>query len=183
MKYLSILLITFGLFSTSSAQTYFSETGTANFTSSVPLHTFTGTSEHLTGMIKLDENTVDFFLDLETLDTGNAKRDKDMLITLETDEYQFAEFFGKLDSEFDPESTEIQPVTVIGDFTIHGQTNEVEIEGTLQMTDEGLLVKASWVLLLDDYDIEPPRLLIIKVDEEQKIEIEALLKPYEEDEQ
>ncbi len=161
-------------------QSYYSETGTAQFTSSVPLHNFTGTSESLVGMIKLEDMSVDFYIDLETLDTGNAKRDKDMLLTLETKKYPFGEFFGKITSEFDASSSEEQPVIVEGNFTIHGQTKEVKIEGTLTNTDEGLLVKAAWILNLDDYDIVPPKLLIIKVDEEQAIEIEALLKPVEE---
>ncbi len=162
------------------AQSFYSETGTAKFTSSVPLHSFTGTSESLVGMIKLDEMSVDFYIDLETLDTGNAKRDKDMLITLETYKHPFAEFFGEIISDFDPESSTEQSVTVKGDFTIHGETKEVEIDGTITKTQEGLLVKAEWILNLEDYDIEPPRLLIVKVDEEQAVEIEVLLKPVEE---
>lgn len=159
------------------AQAFKTESGRAEFTSSVPLHTFTGTSESLVGLIDLDEKTVDFYIDLTTLETGIGKRDKDMRTTLETDEYPFAEFFGKLVSNFDPSSSAPQPATVRGDFTIHGVTREVEITGTLQNTDGGLKVDAGWDLNLKDYDIEPPSLLIVKVDEVQKIRIEALLKP------
>lgn len=157
-----------------NGQTFYTEAGTAKFTSSVPLHNFTGTSESLVGQVNLDESTIDFYIDLETLDTGNAKRDKDMRITLETKDYPFAEFFGQL-SDYDPSSSEEQSVTVTGTFKIHGKEKKVEIDGTLTKTDEGLLVKAAWILNLNDYEIEPPRLLIIKVDEEQEIEINALL--------
>ena len=179
MKKIIIYLFAFAFTSPVFAQSYYSETGTAQFTSSVPLHSFTGTSENLVGMIKLDDMSVDFYIDLETLDTGNAKRDKDMLITLETEKYPFGEFFGKITSEFDPESSDEQPVTVEGNFTIHGQTKEVTIDGTITVTEEGLLVKAGWILNLDDYGIVPPKLLIIKVDEEQAVEIETLLKVVE----
>lgn len=161
------------------AQKYYTESGTAVFHSEVPLHTFSGTSNHLIGMIDLDEQTVDFYLDLETLETGIGKRDRDMRETLETDEYPFAEFFGELTSDFDPSSSEEQNVSATGDFSIHGVEREIEVTGTLQNTDEGLLLKAGWVLLLEDYNIEPPSLLFVKVDQEQKIEIEALLKPQE----
>ncbi len=181
MKNLFILFAFATLSFSVSAQSFYSETGTAKFTSSVPLHNFTGTSESLVGMIKLDDMSVDFYIDLETLDTGNAKRDKDMLITLETEKYPFGEFFGEIVSDFDASSTAEQPVTVKGDFTIHGQSKEVEIDGTITKTQDGLMVKASWILNLDDYDITPPRLLLIKVDEEQAIEIEVLLKPMEEE--
>ena len=155
------------------------EEGTALFHSEVPLHTFTGSSENLTGLINLSNNKVDFYIDLTTLDTGIEKRDRDMKETLETDKYPFAEFFGTLITDFNPDSSTEQSVSVEGTFKIHGVSREVTIDGILQMRDNGLFVKANWVLQLEDYDIVPPSLLFVKVDQEQKIEIEALLKPVE----
>lgn len=179
MKHLLLLLAGILVLSTTTkAQTYYAENGDVIFLSKVPLHDFEGTSSNLVGMINLDDAVIDFYLDLETLDTGNGKRDKDMKLTLETDEYPFAEFFGTLASPFDVNNPEPQMAIAKGDFKIHGETQEVEIEGTLQMTDAGLLLKAAWILNLDDYKIEPPRLLIVKVDENQEINIEILLTPY-----
>jgi len=159
------------------AQSYKTETGQAEFESSVPLHSFTGTSEHLVGKITLQDSTVDFYLDLTTLDTGNDKRDKDMRETLETDKYPFAEFFGKLISGFNPDTTGRQEVTVRGEFTIHNITREVTITGTLQKKPDGLLVKAGWTLNMTDYNIKPPGILFYRVEENIDIQIEALLKP------
>lgn len=158
-----------------NAQSYFTENGTAIFHSKVPLHTFSGTSERLTGLINLEDGTVDFYLDLETLDTGNAKRDKDMLITLETDSYPFGEFYGTLKSDFDAQLLEAQEVAVEGTFKIHGKEQTVVITGTLTPTENTLVVSAGWILKLADYGIEPPSLLFIKVDQEQEIEINAVL--------
>ena len=163
--------------SLSIAQSFKTEEGKATFYSKVPLHSFEGNSENLVGLVNLDEGTVDFYIDLETLDTGNGKRDKDMKLTLETEKYPFAEFFGKLTSDFDPESTSVQDVTVKGIFKIHGVEREIEVEGTMQIKENGLFITAGWILSLLDYNIEPPKILFIKVDKEQEIEIEALLKP------
>ncbi|GAB5408916.1 MAG: hypothetical protein BalsKO_12810 [Balneolaceae bacterium] len=174
MKKILILLV-LTPFINVEAQTFYTETGSTKFTSSVPLHDFSGTSENLVGQINLEEKTVDFYIDLETLDTGNAKRDKDMLLTLETKKHPFAEFFGKLTSDFDLTSSAPQEVVVNGLFKIHGEEKEVEVTGTLTKTDSGLELNAAWVLLLEDYNIVPPKLLFIKVDQEQKIEINALL--------
>lgn len=175
MEKLLFILLLIGPFISVQGQTFYTEAGTAKFTSSVPLHSFTGTSESLVGQVDLNKSTIDFYIDLETLDTGNAKRNKDMLITLETKKFPFAEFFGKISGTFDASSSEEQAVTVIGTFKIHGKEKEVEVNGSLTKTSQGLLVKADWILNLEDYEIEPPRLLIVKVDEEQKIEINALL--------
>lgn len=159
------------------AQLYFSNTGTVNFHSKTGIHSFTGTSHHLTGQINLSTGTIDFYVDLETLDTGNGKRDRDMFQTLETDKYPFAEFFGSLHSDFDINKTGPQPVTVKGTFKLHGKKQQIEVQGTMKKTNEGILVKADWVIRLEDYKIKPPRLLFIKVAQEQKIDFEILLQP------
>lgn len=176
---LSLLFVLFAYTINVNAQVYKTETGKAVFLSKVPLHDFEGSSDHLIGLINLEDKTVDFYLDLETLDTGNGKRDKDMRLTLETKKFPFGEFFGKLVSDFDTSSSEVQPAKVQGVFKIHGKEKDVEIDGTLQMTEDGILLTAAWILNLKDYEIKPPRLLVIKVDEKQEITINALLTPQE----
>lgn len=161
------------------AQAFKTESGHAEFQSEVPLHTFTGISDHLVGLINLSDSTVDFYIDMNTFDTGISKRDRDMKRTLETDKYPFAEFYGKLTSDFDTNSSAPQKATVRGEFSIHGVTRQVEITGTLQKTGEGLKVTASWTLNIKDYNIEPPGILFYRVDENQDIKIEATLTPTE----
>jgi len=159
------------------AQAYKTENGHVIFKSTVPLHSFTGESDHLVGKITLPDSTVDFYLDLNTLKTGIGKRDKDMRETLESRKYSFASFYGKLTSPFDPGMDDPQEAAVQGTFKLHNISHKVQIEGTLQMTDQGLKVHAEWVLQLKDYNIEPPGILFYRVDQEQKIKIDALLKP------
>ena len=171
---IAVLLLAFSV--PVSGQAYMTESGRAEFDSRVPLHSFTGTSDVLVGRIALADSTVDFYLDLETLDTGIGKRDKDMKKTLKTDQYPFAEFFGKLVSPFDPAGGS-QRAVVRGTFTIHGQSQPLEVTGTLEPTDGGLRLQAAWELNLDDYQIKPPKLLIMKVDPVQQMRISALLLP------
>ncbi len=156
-------------------QVFKTESGHAEFRSSVPLHSFTGTSDQLVGRINLADSTVDFYLDVNTLDTGIGKRDRDMIETLEAKEYPFAEFYGTLTSDFDPQQNTVQKVTVEGKFTIHGVSKKVSIDGTLQKTNEGLIVKTSWTLNMKDYDIKPPGILFYRVSENIEIAIDATL--------
>lgn len=167
----------FSLPTSAISQSYMTKSGHVEFNSSVPLHTFTGTSDYLVGKISLQDSTVDFYVDVNTLKTGIGKRDNDMLSTLEADKYPFAEFFGKLTSEADLNSNEPQEVTVKGKFTVHGVTNDIAIDGTLQKTDEGLKVKASWTLSLEDYEIEPPGILFYRVSDKIDVSISATLPP------
>lgn len=179
MKRLLLIVLTACFFIPKLAlsQAYKTNTGHAEFESSVPLHSFTGTSNHLVGKISLSDSTVDFYLDLTTLDTGNDKRDKDMRETLKTDKFPFAEFYGKLVTDFKADTSSKQKVTVRGEFTIHNVTKDVSISGTIQKKSGGLLVEASWTLNMTDYNIRPPGILFYRVEENIDIQIEALLKP------
>jgi polyisoprenoid-binding protein YceI len=178
MKKLLQLVLLVILISTpliSNGQAFKTESGNVEFKSSVPLHSFTGISNKLVGRISLADSTVDFYVDVNTLETGIGKRDRDMLATLEADEYPFAEFYGTLSSEFNPDVGDAQKVSVEGKFTIHGVSNEVTIDGTLQKTDQGLTVKASWTLNMEDYNVKPPGILFYRVSEKIDISIDATL--------
>lgn len=179
-KRAAILIIFLLISSSVNAQSFMTEEGDVEFTSSVPLHTFTGTSSQLKGLIDFDENLVDFYIDLQTLDTGNGRRDRDMYSTLNVEDHPFAEFTGKLTSDFDQDSDSAQKVTVEGDFTVHGVTREISVDGELSLNGDVLKLSAGWVINITDYNIEPPGILFYKVDEEMDIKIEAELQKTEE---
>jgi len=170
------LLFTFLLMSSAvNAQIFTTAKGNAEFTSSVPLHSFTGTSGELNGLIDFEKNLVDFYIDLQTLDTGNGRRDRDMYRTLNVEDHPFAEFTGKLTTDFDRQSETAQYVTVKGNFTVNGVSREITVDGELKPVDNALRLNAKWVINITDYNIEPPGILFYKVDEEMDIQIEVEL--------
>lgn len=174
--FFSLLTIALLTFTTAGhAQVFETESGHVEFKSSVPLHSFTGESDHLVGRINLADSTVDFYVDLHTLNTGIERRDEDMLETLEAKKYPFAEFYGKLVSGFNPDSAGTQDVTVRGDFTVHGVTNTLTVEGTMKKGSKGLHIQASWTLDMSDYNIKPPGILFYRVSEKIPISINATL--------
>ncbi len=151
--------------------------GTVKFYADVPLHDFTGTSNELTGQIDLDDGTVEFFVEIATLDTGNGKRNRDMLKTFDTENHPRITFTGVIEGTVDMSSTTAQPVTAVGQLAMRGVSQDVRVDGTLQPSDSGLLLRASWIVNMKDYRVKPPRILFVKVKDEQDIEIEALLRP------
>lgn len=156
---------------------YYTQTGKAEFTSRVPLHTFTGESGHLVGMIDLKENAVDFYLDLRTIETGIDRRDRDMFRTLQVDEHPFAEFTGTMDPSVEPAEGNWQPISANGRFTVHGVTRDVRINGKIKKQSDSLLLEAEWELNIEDYDIDPPGILFYRVNEIQEVRIEVVLEP------
>jgi len=159
------------------AQSYMSEDGYVEFVSTAPLLEFKGKSDHLTGLIDLDENIIDFYVDLNTIDTGVERRNRDMRNTyLETEKFPFAEFTGDLLSSFNPENREKQDVRSSGKFKIHGVEREIEVVGTLEPTNDGIKLEASWTVLLEDHNIDRPGILFYELAEEQTVNISILLK-------
>jgi polyisoprenoid-binding protein YceI len=160
---------------------YMTESGHVTFTSSVPLHSFSGKSEYLTGMMDPQTLTVDFYLDLNTLKTGIRKRDNDMYQTLESETHPFAEFTGTIETPFNPESDDKQLVIAMGSFKIKGVEREKRIEGTLEKSGDGFRLEAVFTISLEAYNIEPPGILFYRVNDQQEIEVRADLLPRERD--
>jgi polyisoprenoid-binding protein YceI len=173
-----ILIILFLGTLTAQAQQYSTEKGQVRFLSKASLNEFTGESKSLKGLIDLEKNLVDFFLDLNTLKTGISLRDKHMRENyLETGKYPFAEFTGKLETA--PSfTTTFQNVRVKGIFKIHGIEKEVVIVGEIRMLPtEHLELKAQWVISLEDYNIDIPKLVFYELATEQKVSIDVILIP------
>lgn len=173
------------------AQKYFADNGYAEFESRAPALTFKGVSNNLTGLLNLGDGTVDFYLDLNTLDTGINLRNRHMRDSyLETAKYPFAEFrgmFGRATSDpgsepgsvsdlADGESAE---VTASGQFTIHGVTRKIRAHGTIQKSGTEIHLRASFSVELSDYNIDRPRVVFYELSETQRISIDIRMEQYD----
>ncbi len=180
-KTLVIILLLVGpqVHSQPDSVAYYTESGYVEFVSSVPMHSFTGESKNLTGIIDIDSNIIDFYVDLKTFKTGIGKRDRDMYQTLNVEDHPFAEFTGSFVSLPPPLTSLIDSVevSVTGDFTINNVSKEKTIEGLLIRKKEGLKLLCEFELNLNEHNIIPPGIFFYRVDEIQKINLEALLKP------
>ncbi|MFD2036121.1 YceI family protein [Belliella marina] len=160
------------------AQVYKTESGKAEFLSKAPLNEFTGKSSNLNGLIDLEENVLDFFIDLNTLKTGIGLRDRHMRENyLETKKYPFAEFVGKIKENVAIKTGESKAVTAIGTFKIHGKEKEITVPGKLTaVSPNELKLEATFKILLSDYNIDIPKVVFYELAEEQTISISSNLK-------
>jgi polyisoprenoid-binding protein YceI len=159
------------------AQIYATQSGKVEFFSEATVENFTGVSTQLVGQVNLADSTLDFYVDTNTLSTGIKLRDEHMRENhLNTEEFPFIEFFGKLHG-YDKTNTELQQVKAIGRFTIRGKTQEIEVNGTAKLEQGKLNIDAKWIVKLADYDIPRPKFLFLKLSEEQKISLKVQLEP------
>jgi polyisoprenoid-binding protein YceI len=172
---IACLLVDPGL---AEAQRFSARDGEVAFVSTAPLQEFRGVSPHLTGQVDFVSRGVSFFIDLETLDSGNRRRDRDMRRNyLETERYPFATFNGTFVGMLDPRTITADSVQVEGMFTLRDIERPITVRGLVTREGEGLRVRASWPILLGDYGIERPRILFYEVSETLTLEINILLRP------
>ncbi|TVP51687.1 MAG: YceI family protein [Mongoliibacter sp.] len=162
----------------SFGQEFFTETGYVNFLSKASLNEFNGESKQLNGLIDLDKNLLDFYIDLNTLKTGIGLRDRHMRENyLETNKYPYAEFTGKIAEGPELKNGESRKVTATGKFTIHGVERKIEVPGTIKRVNNNTVeLEANFKVLLGDYKIDIPKVMFYELSEEQTVTIKAELK-------
>lgn len=173
-----ILIIYFLVISTAGAQEYKTQKGNVEFLSKAALNEFTGKSSNLNGLVDLDKNLIDFFVDLNSLKTGIGLRDRHMRENyLETKKFPFAEFTGKIDRGIDLKIGESRDVTAKGKFKIHGVERDITVPGKItKINNDEIKLEAMFQLLLSDYKIDIPKVVFYELAEAQQVSINALLK-------
>ncbi|WP_439483684.1 YceI family protein [Cyclobacterium plantarum] len=160
------------------AQEFKTTDGEVSFLSQAALNEFTGESDKLHGLLDLEKNQIDFYIDLNTLKTGIGLRDRHMRDNyLETEKYPFAEFSGKMEEPINLEMNQPQKVKALGVFKIHGKEKYMEIDGSLtKLSANEILLEASFKVKLGDFDIDIPKVMFYELSETQSVKIKAQLK-------
>lgn len=159
-------------------QEFLTEDGSVVFLSKAALNEFEGKSNKLHGLVDLDKNLLDFYIDLNTLKTGIGLRDRHMRENyLETSKFPYAEFTGKIAEGPELKQGESRNVTAKGKFKIHGVEREIEVPGKIKrLNDNSLELEAEFKVLLGDYKIDIPKVMFYELSEEQTVTIKAKLK-------
>ena len=155
------------------------------FTSEVVVLTFDGVTDNIDGYLYWEGDSMFqtnsklyFEVDLNTLETGMSKRDRDMRDVLETQKWQFTSFEGQISSveKIDSTVTAFQ-IWTTGKMFIHGVSQEMEIPGMVTIeTDGRMRVVCDFVVLLSDFNIEAPSLAaFVKVSNEIKLHLDFYL--------
>ena len=160
------------------------------FTSSTAIDEFEGTTERLDGLVLLNteeltdrtggaESEIYLEVDLASLDTGIGMRDRQMRNSyLEVDRYPYAAFGGTIEQVVSLPGEMFQ-VTTQGILGIHGIEQERALTCNLATVNEGYRVNCSFSVFLSDHDIEIPKLMFLKLNNEIRMDLNFILEPVE----
>ena len=143
--------------------------------------TAVGRTSDVTGTLEFDGETitvVDVVANLQGLTSDDDRRDGQLQRqALETNEFPEATFVltEPITVEGDPASGEPIAANAVGDLTIHGVTNRVEMALEGQLVDGQVIVVGSTIILLADYDIDKPEAMsVLSVSDEATMEMQLV---------
>ena len=131
-------------------------TGTLSFDGHATVGDFTGTTTTVTGAIRgaSDLAEVRGWVEspVQTLKTGDSKRDKDLNKSMESKKFPVIRFDLERIAPAG-QGEERVPVILHGAMVIHGVTRQVELPGTIQIQANTARVRTDFPLNLKDYSI------------------------------
>lgn len=130
--------------------------GTLSFDGRATAGNFTGTTTSLSGEMTGGDglSAVRGWVEapVNTLKTGNNRRDRDLNKSMESEKYPTIRFELTGVTAQDPPSDSM-PVTLQGRFIIHGVTREVSVPARVTFRPDGVSVQGTTPLNLKDYEI------------------------------
>ena len=166
------------------------------FESKAPLEKIVGTTSKITGHVHLDAKDITkgfmatFDLDVASMKTGIDLRDQHMRENfLETGKYPKATLtVDKLTKVSAKQLMDQKPITVDaeGTLNLHGMKKKVELKGIqvaffkeseaikAKMPGDLLTIVGSFSLKLPDYNIKVPQMIVLKLDENIKVNVDLV---------
>jgi hypothetical protein len=94
---------------------------------------------------------------------------------METDKFPKSTFQGKIIG-YSPTATGEQKVKAVGKLTLHGVTKEIDVPGTVDITNDKVVMKSKFKVKLKDYNIKIPTIVWQNIAEEVEIKIDFTYK-------
>ena len=135
-----------------------------------PLHDWEGISKNIDFILSCNDNNacnLTVSTNLESLNSGNDSRDSNMLWYTESFKYPKVSFQSNNFKFYDDFDTSIE---VYGDINFHGVTKSVPINIKLYKENQSLWGICNFNIDLNDYNIDRPSLLMMKISSLIKIE-------------
>ena len=161
---------------------YLAKSGHVWFAASTPLETVEAHNHQATSYI--DSNTGDIACQLLM---KSFKFDKALMEEhfnenyVESDKFPKGEFKGKISnlSEINFKKDGIYKAVADGSLTIHGVTKQMKIEGTIEVKDNDLVVKAQTTITPEEFNIAIPAIVKDKIAKTIDINVDMTYNPYE----
>ncbi len=161
-----------------NGQRFIARNGYVRFFSEAPLENIEAVNTEGMSLLDTATNEIVFNIPISDFEFDKSLMQKHFNENyMESDKYPKSTFKGKI-VDFKPGSKR-QNLTAEGDLTIHGVTKRVKVEGTGEVNDHNIVLKAEFPVKLEDYKIKIPRVVMYNIAEVVDVTIEFEFVPYE----
>jgi polyisoprenoid-binding protein YceI len=179
-KIIVLLFVSALVLNINAQEKYLTKTGHIKFFSHTVIENITADVENVGSIINAENGEV--FISLSMTDFDFEKKLMEEHFNenyLESEKFPKSSFKGTIvnNSEVDYGLKGSYAVSVEGEMTIHGVTNTVSTEGTIEVKKDGIVAKASFMINPEDYEIKIPKVVRNKIAHDLEISVEMSYKP------
>lgn len=176
-KFIAFAFVLGSLSFTSHAQKYSTEQASISFFSDAAIEDITAGNKKAAGVFNSTTGDIAYSVPIKEFQFQKSLMKEHFNEKyMDTEKYPKSTFQGKI-SGYDPSASGIQNVNSKGKLTIHGQTKDVEIPGTIEKQGDKLIMKSKFIVKLEDYKITIPQLLWQNIAEQVEVTVDFTFKP------
>ena len=176
-----LLIVTFFVSTIAAGQgRYFTKTGSISFFSRTPLEDIDAHNRSVTCVLDTKTGNVQFSVLMKGFEFKKALMQEHFNEDyVESDKFPRGEFKGQIvnNSSIDYTRETTQQAKVKGQMTIHGQTKDVETDGTITIKDGRISIAAEFPLTVADYKISVAAFAKEKEAKTVNVKVACLLEP------
>lgn len=169
-----LFILTMCIQATGWGQTYRAEKESTAITYTMrhPLHVWSGTSKEVNGLMQMDENgkikSVAIITKVKSFDSENSNRDAHMLEITDALTFPLVSFKSN-----EIITTGMEQVLARGILSFHGKEKTIDVPCSLKKEGKKWIVKGNFEFMLEDFNITPPSLMLMKTESLVKIGFNA----------
>ncbi|MBS1528917.1 MAG: YceI family protein [Bacteroidetes bacterium] len=174
MKYLSILLLALTSFTRAGQDVYTCKNAKINIYSSAPIEDIEANSNQAISVYNAATGELAFSLPIRSLHFEKAMMEEHFNENyMESDKFPKATFKGKMQEHPDLTKDGTSPVTVTGDFQVHGVTQNRTIKGELKVNGGVVSMSSEFMVKCADHHIDIPKIVFHNIAESIRVRVSA----------
>lgn len=159
------------------AQKYISYSTTVTFFSKAIIENIEATNTEASSIIDLSTGELVFSVPIREFEFKKSLMRKHFNENyMDSERFPKSTFKGKVSGFQSLEG--IYQAIAVGELSIHGITQRIEVTGEIMIEQDGVTLKAKFPVLLKDYNIKIPRILFSNIAESVEVSIEFNYSPY-----
>jgi polyisoprenoid-binding protein YceI len=177
MKRLTVTAFVLLIAICSWAQKYTTEKTFVSFFSDAAIEDITADNTAATGIFNPTTGDIAFSIPIKEFEFAKSLMKEHFNEKyMDTEKYPKSTFRGKI-TGFDLNGTSTQNVKATGQLTVHGETRDIDVPGTIEKQGDKLLMKSKFIVKLEDYKVKIPQLMWQNIAEQVEVTVDFTFKP------